>query len=70
MTREPLLMPRIGLAKDLDHESNGWGAHQSKARFLKQFPPKSYEKLFPWLNLSAWQSPVRARIAWIPLLHE
>ena len=35
-------MPLLDLAKDLDHESNGWGANQSKARFLKQFPPKPY----------------------------
>ena len=63
-------MPLLGLAKDLDHESNGWGPHQGKARFLKQFPPKPYEKLFPWLNLSARQSPVRVLIAWITLLHE
>jgi hypothetical protein len=42
MTREPLLMPLLGLAKDLHHESNGWGSHQGKARFLKQFPAKPY----------------------------
>jgi hypothetical protein len=54
MTREPLLMLLLGLAKDLDHESNGWGPHQGKARFLKQFPPKPYEKRFPWLNVPAW----------------
>jgi hypothetical protein len=70
MTREPLLIPLLSLAKDLDHESKGWGSGQGQARFLKQFSPKPYEKLFPWLNLSTWQSPVRARIAWIPLLHE
>jgi hypothetical protein len=70
MTREPLLMLLLGLTKDLDHKSKDWGSHQGKARFLKQLPPKPYEKLFPWLNLSAWQSPVRVRIAWITLLHE
>jgi hypothetical protein len=70
MTREPLLMPLRGLAKDLDHEGNGWGAHQGKAGFLKQFPPKPNEQRFPGLHLSAWQSPVRAQIAWITLLDE
>jgi hypothetical protein len=70
MAREPLLMPLPGLAKDLDHESNGWGSNKDKARFLVQFPPKPPEQLFPWLNLSAWQSPVRARITWITLLHK
>ena len=52
-------MPLLGLAKDLHHESNGWGSHQGKARFLKQFSAKPYEKLFPWLNLPAWQPPER-----------
>jgi hypothetical protein len=70
MTREPLLILLLALAKDLDHESKGWWSNQGKACFLKQFPPKPCEKLFPWLNFSAWQSPVRARIAWITLLHE
>jgi hypothetical protein len=70
MTREPLLMTLLGLAKDLDHESKGWGSNQGKTRFLKQFPPKPYEKLLPWLDLPSWQSPVRVRIAWITLLHE
>ena len=33
MTREPLLMPLLGLAKDLDHESNGWDSNQGKTCF-------------------------------------
>jgi hypothetical protein len=63
-------MPLLGLAKDLEHESKCRGSNQGKARFLKQFPPKPYEELFPWLDLSAWQSPVRVWIAWITLLYE
>jgi hypothetical protein len=70
MTREPFLDTLLCLAKHLENESNSWYSNKVKARFLKQFPLETCKKLFPWLNLSTWESPVRARIAWIGLLHE
>src|SRR5690348_10307108 len=70
MAREPLLDALLGLAKHLDHESNGWGSNQGEAGFLTHFPPKPCQQLFSWLNQPSWESPVRAWIAWIALLHE
>jgi hypothetical protein len=70
MTREPFLDTLLCLAKHLENESNRWSSNKVEARLLKQFPLETYKKLFPWLNLSTWKSPVRAGIAGIGLLHE
>jgi hypothetical protein len=70
MTREPFLDTLLCLAQHLENENNSWRSNKVKARFLKQFPMETCKKLFSWLNLSTWESPVRARIAWIVLLHE
>jgi hypothetical protein len=70
MTREPFLDTLCCLAKHLEDESNGWRSNKGEARLLKQFPLETCQKLFPWLNLSTWESPVRAWIAGIGLLHE
>jgi hypothetical protein len=70
MTREPFLDTLLCLAKHLENESNRWRTNKGEACFLKQFPLETCKKLFPWLNLSTWEPPVRARIAWITLLHE
>ena len=68
MTREPFLDTLLCLAKHLENESNRWRSNKVEARFLKQFPLETCNKRFSWLNLSTWESPVRARIAWIGLL--
>jgi len=70
MTREPFLDTLLCLAKHLENESNIRCSNKGEARFLKQFPLETCKKLFPWLNLSTWESPVKARIAWIGLLHQ
>src|SRR2546425_7284308 len=68
MTREPFLDTLLCLAKHLENESNSWCSNQVEARFLKQFPLETCKKLFPWLNLSTWESPAWERIAWIGLV--
>jgi len=70
MTREPFLDTLLCLAQHLENESNRWRSNKVEACFLKHFPLETCKKLFPWLNLSTWESSVRARITWIGLLHE
>src|SRR2546425_9756240 len=64
------LFPYTTLFRSLENESNSWCSNQVEARFLKQFPLETCKKLFPWLNLSTWESPAWERIAWIGLVHE
>lgn len=70
MTGEPFLDALLCLAKHLKNERNRRAPNEGETCLFKQFPLEPCEKLFSLLNLSAWKSPVMARVAWIGLLYE